>query len=118
MIFLENHPAIAGRSCERCKKYWYDKDGKEMEREPGVPEPRTMPPDCLACPKKAPDSEMISPQNYMVYKKYIACKALGCLPLPGGLDSQDPEVSRKFQFLAMIDRQRELARMAAPSVEY
>ena len=110
MFFLEEHPEVAGRSCQRCKEQVYDKRGRPIEREPGVPEPRVVPPDCATCPKNAPDAEELTPRNWHIYKKYVACRALGCLPRPGGLDSQNPEISRKFEALAMLDRQKELAR--------
>lgn len=84
-----------------------------MMREDGTPEPRSVPPDCSQCKKNAKDADILAPRNYLVYRKYVACRALGCLPRPGGLDNQIPEISEKFQMLAMIDRYREAAMRAA-----
>ena len=90
----------------------FDKHGRPMEREPGVPEPRTVPPDCVACPKNAPGAEILTPRNFQIYKTYVLCKALGCLPRAGGLMNQDSELVAKMGWAAMIDRQREIAKYA------
>ena len=109
MIFIEDHPEIAGRDCEDCREYVYGKNGQKMMRQDGTPEPRPIPPNCDACLKHAPDVETLTPQNMIAYKDYVLCKELGCLPFPGGTESQDPVVMIKFETLAMIDRHREIA---------
>ena len=78
-------------------------------RADGTREPRPIPPNCKACLKNAEHSEVLTTSNMWAYKNYVVCKALGCLPLPGGTESQDPVVMQKFEILAMIDRSREIA---------
>ena len=113
MIFAEDHPALAGRDCERCKVQMHDtKTGEPMVREDGTPEPRGIPPDCKgergpACPKYL--VEEMSAENCIAYSMYVTCKAIGVLPRAGGLQDQDPSMAEKFSILAMLDRYREIA---------
>lgn len=95
----------------------YDpKTGVLMERADGTPEPRPIPPDCegrRGPPCKKYLVEEMLPENYQAYSQYTTCKALGCLPMVGGLEDQDAYLMRKFEMLAMIDRQRQIAIMSA-----
>ena len=109
MILLESHPELAAKDCEECKKYAYDmKTGKIIMRPDGTKEPRapgTL--NCPMCPKF--EVEDLTIENYYAYVRYVTCSKLGVLPASGGLEAQDPYLVRKFEILAMIDRQRDLA---------
>lgn len=110
-MFAEHHPGLAGRNCEDCRQFVYGEDGMVVMDEQGQPEARSIPPDCGSCPKNG--IEPMSDENVAVFGKFLTCRALGCLPMTGGLDDQDPVLVAKFGTLAYYYHQKDVTRDAA-----
>lgn len=86
------HPRVAGRSCEQCKKWLYNEDGRPTMRgrgEEAVHLPRLPqdPTPCWKCPKvpqgarAVPASAVeLTPRLWKAYDHYLCCRAVGSFP--------------------------------------
>lgn len=89
MGLILNHPEVAFRSCEVCKRYLFDEKTGEMERNSVTNEPLERPkgtlPPCgygpKECPKVSPDAGLeLTDQNLLAYQHYRECRAVGRFP--------------------------------------
>lgn len=81
------YPKVAYRSCDDCQKWEYDeKTGQRLEdrRLPTLYVLRRGPTPCRTpdgCPKGTPeDSKALTFQNWLAYRHYLECKAVGNFP--------------------------------------
>lgn len=79
MITLLKHPEVATRSCDECKKFVFDKDGKKIRRRGGGYQTRNgaLPP-CRLCPKVSPEEAHkfeLTTRNYRLYTVYKMIQA-------------------------------------------
>lgn len=98
------HPEVAGRPCEECKRWMYDRDGKKTLRR-GLPvlRPANVPTPCSSCPKKSPAEAPqyeLSFKNSQAVNLYYQTRAMSA----GNLTSRqrfDPLLAKN---MALIDR--------------
>jgi hypothetical protein len=80
------HPLVAFRDCESCKKWLYDEKTGMIHTRNGVNSPRgNVPTPCdepkLGCHKGHYDKQMVlSDRNQMAYQHFKECKAVGQFP--------------------------------------
>lgn len=88
---MREHPAVAYRDCDHCRKWLYDeKTGKVLTRGGVDVERGSLPPPCeikaVGCAKGHYDNpNTLSARNYMAYIHYKECKAVGRFPDEDGL---------------------------------
>jgi hypothetical protein len=75
------HPEVATRSCDECKRFVFDDNGKKMMRG-GNPVPRQpgANPPCRTCPKISPENEKnctLSEKNWKTIQLWYQSKATG-----------------------------------------
>jgi hypothetical protein len=103
-VWLElQYPHIAKRSCDHCKKWWYDHEKGRVIRtaQKMVPRPEGTPLPCetqQGCVKGTPENpQTLSPKNQQAYQHYLKCKATGSFP-------QDDTVIRNAMIISEIER--------------
>ena len=85
MKLEESNPRLARRSCDDCKKWWYnEKTGLITVAGFGVKQERVGPTPCeteLGCAKGTPDKQnVLNTANKWAYTHYKHCAATDCFP--------------------------------------
>lgn len=108
MSLLFTHPKYATRSCIACRKYVFNEETGNVERDRnGNPEERPAgikllcelpgPFEGTCCPKGTPKSNIaLSDQNWLAYQHYQECRAVGQFP-------DDPVVRRNASIIRQIE---------------
>lgn len=99
-------PQVARRSCDECRKWWYDHDtgkvvekgGKKLKRVPGSSLPCEAGVGCAKGHWHAPKS--LSAKNHKAYEHYLGCRSLGAFP-------QDSIVARNARLISEVERRAE-----------
>lgn len=105
MLLRKRHPEVAFRDCDDCQKHVYDEETglvKLWRDQPrlrivGVEKPLCRTP--KGCPKGTPENpRTLSPQNWLCYKHYQRCAAIGRFP-------DDPLVAEHAAIIQEAERE-------------
>ena len=106
MSLILNHPRVALRDCDHCKKWLYNEETGKIEQRRGKDVPRATPPPCEFgnCPKGSPDAGIeLSAMNWQAYRHYQECRATGRFP-------DDPIVARNAGIIRRVEDSFDRAR--------
>lgn len=97
------HPEVASRSCDECKLWVFDEQGKkQISRGKPVPMGKAKPP-CRMCPKKSPEEAHqyeLSRKNALTVQMYYTTRAMNGT----NLSDEARQDSRLQSNLAIVDR--------------
>lgn len=111
------HPKVAFRDCETCKKYLFDEDSGEIERNPVTKElierPKGTFPPCHygedQCPKVSPEAGRgLTDQNRHAYEHYQQCRAVGKFPADGIVRENAAVIRAVEDQVQSIEQQKQL----------
>lgn len=117
MRLLLLHPEVACRSCEDCKKWLYDKDGRlAMRGDKPMDRPATIKVVCetaAGCPKGTPEKQVVlSRKNQTAYYHYRQCAAVGKFP-DDGIVMRNAEIIK-----SVIDEVREMRELRLATLRH